>query len=102
MTIYKYHKEKQRALKAQIVLDNQTMPVHEKVHNALLAFKGLVLSSIPSNTQKSVEPLLLRIQHVFNRYPIKTFEDYQLISEEELNEILLNISSLCKELLELK
>ena len=44
---------------------------------------------------------MLKIQQVFNRYPIKTFEDYQLISEEELNEILQNISGLCSEVLKL-
>lgn len=102
MAIYKYHKVKQRALKAQMVLNNQAMPAHEKVHNSLLAFKDMVLSSIPSKTQKSVESTMLRNQRVFDRYPIKTFEDYQLISEEELNEILLNISRLCAEILKLK
>ena len=97
-----YHKAKQQALKAQMVLNDQAMPSYKKVHNSLLAFKGMVLSSIPPKTQKSVEFVMLRNQQVFNRYPITTFEDYQLISEEELNEILLNISGLCKELLKLE
>ena len=97
-----YNKAKQHALKAQMILNDQAMPAYEKVHNSLLAFKGMVLSSIPTKTQKSVESVMLKIQQVFNRYPIKTFEDYQLISEEELNEILLNISGLCSEILKLK
>jgi len=97
-----YHKAKQQALKAQMVLNDHAMPSYKKVHNSLLAFKGMVLSSIPSKTQKSVESVMLRNQQVFNRYPIRTFEDYQLISEEELNEILLNISGLCTEILKLK
>lgn len=97
-----YHKAKQQALRAQMILNDQATPSYKKVENALFAFKGMVLSSLPSKTQKSVESGLLRIQQVFNRYPIRTFEDYQLISEEELNEILLNISGLCAELLKLK
>jgi hypothetical protein len=97
-----YHKAKHHALKAQMVLNDQAMPSYEKVHNSLLAFKGMVLSSIPTKTQKSLESVMLRIQQVFNCYPIKTFEDYQLISEEELNKILLNISGLCSEILKLK
>jgi hypothetical protein len=97
-----YHEAKQHALKAQAVINNQSMPAHEKVQKSLLAFKGIVLSSIPSKTQKSVESVMLRIQQVFNRYPIKTFEDYQLISQEELNEILLDVSGLCAEILKLK
>jgi hypothetical protein len=97
-----YNKAKQHALKAQMILNDQVMPTYEKVHYSLLAFKGMVLSSIPTKTQKSVESVMLKIQQVFNRYPIKTFEDYQLISEEELNEILLNISGLCSEILKLK
>ncbi len=97
-----YHKAKQHALKAQMVLNDQAMPSYQKVHNSLLAFKGMVLSSIPPKAQKSVESVMLRNQQVFNRYPITTFENYQLISEEELNEILLNISGLCSEILRLK
>ena len=97
-----YHEAKQRALRAQMVLNDQDMPSYKKVHHSLFAFKGMVLSSIPMKTQKSVESTMLRNQRVFDRYPIKTFEDYQLISEEELNEILLNISSLCAEILKLK
>jgi hypothetical protein len=84
-----------------MVLNDHAMPSYEKVHNSLLALKGMGLSSIPTKTQKSVESVMLKIQQVFNRYPIKTFEDYQLISEEELNEILQNISGLCSEVLKL-
>ena len=97
-----YHEAKQRALRAQMVLNDQDMPSYKKVHHSLFAFKGMVLSSIPMKTQKSVESVMIRNMQVFNRYPIKAFEDYQLISEEELNEILLNTSGLCKEILKLK
>lgn len=97
-----YHNTKQQARKAQMVLNDQAMPSYQKVHNSLLAFKGMVLSSLPLKTRKSVESVMLKIQQVFNRYPIQTFEDYKLISEKELNEILLNISGLCSEILMLK
>ena len=75
-----YHKAKQHALKAQMVLNDQAMPTWEKVHNSLLVFKGMLLSSIPTKTQKSVESVMLKIQRVFNRYPIKTFDTGQIIS----------------------
>lgn len=101
MVIYKYYKVKQHALKAQMVLNNLAMPAHAKVHNLLLALKGMVLSSLPFNMRMSVESVMVKNQQIFNRYPIETFEDYQLISEEELNEILLNISGLCAEILKL-
>jgi hypothetical protein len=42
-----YHKAKHQALKAQVVLNDQTKPSFKKVQNSLLAFEGMVLSSIP-------------------------------------------------------
>lgn len=101
MAGYKYYNVKQRALKAQMVLNNQALPAYEKVHNSLLAFKGMVLSSLPIKMRMSVESVMVKTQQIFNRYPIETFEDYQLISEEELKDILLNISGLCSEILKL-
>ena len=102
MAIDRYYEIKQRALKAQLVLNNQAMPAPEKVHNSLLAFKGTILSSLPLEIHMSVESVMVKNQQIFNRYPIKNFEEYQLISEDELNEILLNISGLCAEILKLR
>ena len=60
-----------------------------------------IVSSLPFKMRMSVESGMVKNQQIFNRYPIETFEDYPLISEEELNEILLYISGLCAEILKL-
>jgi hypothetical protein len=93
---------KQRASKALAILDSKGMLAHEKVHKSLLAFNDMTISSIPPATKKSLESVMVGIQRILDRYPIKTFEDYQVISEDELNEIVLNLSGLCSEILQLK
>lgn len=63
----------------------QGLPHWKRTQNGMRLFKGLPLSSFPAPRQRSIERAFRRINAVLARYPIKTWDDYQLIPDKDLD-----------------
>ena len=53
----------------------------------MLCFKGLALDKLPRKLGKRLDRCFGGINNVLSKYPIKTWDDYQLISDADLQEI---------------
>lgn len=71
-----------------------------KVTSALQAFSGLDITHFSSQKTKSVYKHITTVNSVAARYPIiKSYEDYEIITDKDLNKILKSIQQLCLKLL---
>ena len=51
--------------------------------DAMLCFKGLALTGMPAVVDKELSSRMARMNRILARYPLETFEDYALISEQD-------------------
>lgn len=56
-------------------------PKKDKIIAALEELSGLELDSLNSSIQNIIKKHLIAINQILRQYPIKTFDNYQLISE---------------------
>ncbi len=71
-----------------------------KVVASLEAFSGLDITHFDDKKTKYVYKHIATMNAITGRYPfIKTYDDYNLISEADLNKILKDIQQLCLKLL---
>ena len=68
-------------------LDEVEHPQWKRIQNASLCFKGLPIDHLPEKLEHRLDAAFCRINAVLARYPIKTWEDYQTISSDDLNKI---------------
>jgi hypothetical protein len=78
----------ERAQKAETLTGNPSLPKWQRLHLALQAFSGLQLSAIPNGVEEQFEADLARVNRVLARYPIEAEEDYQSISDADLQQML--------------
>ncbi len=75
------------------------LPKPDKVVTSLKAFSGLDIAHFNSHQTKSINKYLGKINNILSLYPIKTYDDYKIMSDSDLNKILKNIQELCLNLL---
>jgi hypothetical protein len=78
----------QRAQKAKILAANPSVPKWQRLHQGLQAFSGLQLSELPEAVEEQLEADLARVNRVLAQYPIETEEDYEDISDADLQQML--------------
>lgn len=75
-------------------LDEVEHPQWKRIQNSSLCFKGLPIDHLPKTLEHRLEATFCRINAVLARYPIKTWEDYQTISLDDLKKIEVLLRSL--------
>ncbi len=72
----------------------------DKVVTSLQVFSGMDITHFSRKKTESVYKHIATMNSIISRYPvIKTYEDYALISDIDLNKILKSIQQLCLKLL---
>jgi len=70
-------------------LFNSSKPAYQKYHEIMSAgLDQLGLSELPAEFRKKLEHYLSMINKIVQRYPVKTVEDLQIISDVHLEEML--------------
>jgi len=70
-----------RALRAFRETDK---PLWKRTQNGLIAFKGLDMTHLPPRLDKAVDLRFGALNKILAHYDIKTWDDYQNISDEDL------------------
>lgn len=81
--------ERARAAKAR--LDDSSLPNWRRLPESLSALSGLELSRLSQDAKAKLEEQLVDINEITGRYTIETDEDYECISENDLDELLARI-----------
>lgn len=68
-------------------LDEVEHPQWKRIQNSSLCFKGLPADHLPKKLEHRLCSTFCSINAVLARYPIKTWEDYQTISPDDLGKI---------------
>jgi len=78
----------QRLIKMQKAF-NSHQPPHQRYRDAMsAAIDKLVLTDLPEPLRKPLEQHLVAMNHILLKYPIKTFEDYQMISSKHIRQLI--------------
>lgn len=79
----------QKALQA---FEDTNSPLWKRTQNGLMAFKGLDMTNLSPRLGKAVDTHFGSVNRILSQYDLKTWDDYQKISDDDL----LNIQSLVK------
>jgi len=74
---------------------NENIPKKDKVIKCFSVISGIDISSLRSDQENNINKQLIAINRILKQYPIKTFDDYALISDNHLNKLLKNIKQVC-------
>jgi hypothetical protein len=77
-----------RAEEVRAVCDDPTVPLWKKAHLVGCAYQDVQLDGLKSKHRRRLFSGLAEINQILARYPIETFEDYQVIAEEDLRTII--------------
>ena len=78
----------QRAQKAKMLASDPSLPKWQRLSQGLQAFSGLELTAIPDDVSERFEADLAGVNRVLAQYPLETVEDYQSISDADLQQML--------------
>jgi hypothetical protein len=78
----------QRARKAKTVASDPSSPKWRRLSQGLQAFSGLELTRIRDDVSERLEADLVRVNRVLGQYTVETVEDYQSISDVDLQHML--------------
>jgi hypothetical protein len=78
----------QRAAQVQAVCDDPAIPLWEKAHRVGRAYQDVQLDGLKSKHRRRLFAELAALNQILARYPIETFDDYQLIAEDDLKTIV--------------
>jgi len=68
---------------------NSEQPTHRRYRDAMsAAIDKLVLSDLSKPLRKPLEQHLVTMNNILLQYPIKTFEDYEMISHTHIHQLL--------------
>lgn len=62
-------------------------PQWQQTVDALQSLKGQTLTGLPRRVRRHLDSCLLKINRITAKYPLETFEDYQMVSDEDLDRI---------------
>jgi ribosomal protein S13 len=89
----------QTRINAIIQILANDLPKADKVVASLKAFSGLDITHFNSHQNESINKYLTKINNITARYPIKTDDDYKILSNADLSKILKSVQKLCLNLL---
>jgi hypothetical protein len=59
----------------------------KQVTDAMLSLKGQNLSDLPPRLKRHIESTMMKINEVLSKYSIETWEDYRLLTQDDLFEV---------------
>ena len=68
--------------------DDPTIPLWKKAHLVGCIYQDVQLDGLKSKHRRRMFAELAKLNQILARYPIETFDDYQLIAEEDLRAIV--------------
>ncbi len=77
-----------RAQTAKTLLGDPSLPKRERLSEALQAFSGLELTAISEDVAEQFETDLAGVNQVLARYPLEKDDDYQSVSEADVQQML--------------
>src|SRR6056297_3973866 len=89
---YRQWRESAKAVKA-ITADN-SLELWEKVHQVNRAYAGLALEGLQSKHRHKVLAAFGKVNSVFAKYTINSFDDYKQMSDGDLREIVETVRAL--------
>lgn len=76
-----------------------TKPVWKMIEESMKAFAGLNLTALSKTQRRQIETDLCEVNAILAQYPIKTAEDYKMMTCSQQFEVLIIIASLCESIL---
>jgi iron uptake system EfeUOB component EfeO/EfeM len=89
-----YRQWRECAKKARSVAASDTMELWEKAHGVNHAYAGLALEGLQSKHRHKLLAEFGKVNAVFARYTLNSFDDYQNISDSNLKEIIKIVSGI--------
>ena len=77
-----------RSQKAKMLIEDPSLPKWQRLDRGLEALSGLELTPIPEDVTQQLESHLVFINQVLARYTLTAADDYQIIAEVDLNQML--------------
>lgn len=77
-----------RAEQVRALCDDPTIPLWKKAHLVGSAYQDVQLDGLKSKHRRRLFADLAKLNQILARYPIQTFDDYQLVAEEDLRAIV--------------
>jgi hypothetical protein len=71
-------------------------PKWQSTQDGMIYFAGPCSDALPRKVERSIDASLVEINRVLEKYPIKTWEDYQMITSEDLDHIQQQFRNLTK------
>ena len=82
------------SLKYIAILDEK-LSKKETIMKLLTITSGFDITELSAEKKNVISARLLAMNRVLGQYPIKTWDDYALLSEKHLNKLLKNLKQLC-------
>ena len=67
----------------------------DKIINASQLFSGLELTQLDPATRNKLNKNLIKLNSILSQYPIKTFDDYNLITRIHLDKMITILKKIC-------
>ena len=77
-----------RAQKVQDICADPSTPLWQKAHRVGAAYQDVQLDGFQSKHRHKIFAALSSINEILVRYPIETFDDYQLVETKDLAAII--------------
>lgn len=74
---------------------SSTDPKKDRIINASHVFSGLELTQLDPNTRNKLNKNLIKLNSILLQYPIKTFDDYNLIISVHLDKMIRTLKKIC-------
>lgn len=76
-----------RLARAIALFDAEDKPLWKRTQEGMLAFKGLNMDNLPPHILRDIDRRFMAINKILAGYTLKTWDDYQFISDAHLHEL---------------
>lgn len=83
-----YRQWRAMTISARQLAADDAMPLWQKAYRVPGAYNGIELSGLQARHRSRVLSVLTQINLILQRYELETFDDYQKIAEQDLQEII--------------
>lgn len=89
-----YQQWRESAKKVKSITTDDTLALWEKAHRVNQAYAGLALDGLRSKHRHKLLAEFGKVNAVFAAYTLNSFEDYEIISDSDLKEIIRIVSAI--------
>ena len=79
-------------------LSNSRLPKYKRVVRAIKCLGGLELKNVTKDARILLEQSLSQLNRIVNGYEIQTFDDYEKISDRDINNMIQIQIKMCNEI----